>query len=92
MQIYAVCFDISDDKSRTRVAKLLMEYGHRQQLSVFEIAVKSPVLLEGLKNKISHHLDHGDKVTFYRLCKDCRHKSFNQDESPVAHFPAAIVM
>lgn len=92
MQIYAVCFDISDDKARKRAGNLLLQYGHRQQYSVFEIAVKSVSTLEVLQSKLNDCLEEGDKLVFYRLCQDCRKKSTNERGEPVAHFPAAIVL
>jgi CRISPR-associated protein Cas2 len=34
--LFAVCYDITDDRERRRVAKLLEAYGFRVQKSVFE--------------------------------------------------------
>jgi CRISPR-associated protein Cas2 len=34
--LFAVCYDISDDRERRRVDKLLLGYGYRRQYSVFE--------------------------------------------------------
>ncbi len=39
MHVYLVCFDISDDRARHKVGKLLLHYGSRVQESVFEIMV-----------------------------------------------------
>ena len=41
MEVYVACFDISDDRQRTRVGKVLLRHGDRVQKSVFEIAVPS---------------------------------------------------
>lgn len=92
MFIYAVCFDIVDDKSRTKIGKILLEYGHRHQLSVFEIAVKSPAILASIKQRILEHTDETDKVTFYRICAECRKHSFDQKDQRVALFPDVIVL
>lgn len=34
--LFVVCYDISDDRERRRVDRLLLGYGHRRQHSVFE--------------------------------------------------------
>lgn len=34
--LFVVCYDVSDDRERRRVDRLLLGYGHRRQRSVFE--------------------------------------------------------
>lgn len=54
-KLWMVCYDITDDKRRTRVFKLLRGYGDHVQLSVFR-CVLSPIqkarLLDGLEQRI----------------------------------------
>lgn len=69
---YVVSFDISDDRDRYRVVKVIKEYGIRVQKSVFEC----PRLTEGqllrMKHRLEARIDHGsDSVRYYALCRDC---------------------
>lgn len=92
MHIYAVCFDISDDKIRTRVGKRLLAVGRRMQYSVFEIAVKNHAELTVLSESLFDMIEESDSVIFYRLCKDCRSKSISADGEKVAHFPSVVII
>lgn len=69
---YLVCYDIPDDRRRTRVAKWLDGFGDRLQFSVFECWLREAdrsKLLEGIKERI---LVDEDRISFYVLCKTCR--------------------
>ena len=35
--IYLVCFDVTDDKTRNTLVKVLLKYGRRIQYSIFEL-------------------------------------------------------
>lgn len=95
MHTYAVCYDLSDDKRRTRIAKTLLEYGERVQYSVFEISVKNPQQLETLKQRlrtIAEGAEDPVDIRFYRLCQDCRRASSTLDEQPVMQMPAVVIL
>ena len=71
---YVVCYDIVDDKRRTRLAKCLDGYGDRIQYSVFE-AVLDRVLFDNLVQDVKKIMDEKeDKVTIYPLCSACAKK------------------
>ena len=66
------CFDIVDDRSRNRVAKILKEYGERVQKSVFECADLSEERFLKLKNRLEDCIDSSeDTVRYYFLCQGC---------------------
>jgi len=92
MQYYLVCFDISDDRARDRVGKVLLRYGCRVQESVFEIMVNGAEPLKKIRRQIEALLDHETEVRFYRLCLDCRKTSFRLDDVPLATFPAVFIV
>jgi len=70
--VYLICFDVSDDRARYRVAKALKGYGQRVQKSVFECPNLSENRLLLLQKKMESLIDHGsDSVRYYRLCKIC---------------------
>ena len=55
--IYLACYDISSDRTRTKVAGKLLEYGlERIQFSVFIGNIKPRLLIE-LKNKVQPLID-----------------------------------
>ncbi|MGL6260395.1 CRISPR-associated endonuclease Cas2 [Vibrio sp. WXL210] len=92
MHLYLACFDITDDKSRRVVAKMLGEYGDRVQFSVFEIVVKHTSEINLICNELEDWLEPGDSLRFYHLCVNCRQKSHDAFDEPIATLPAAVVI
>lgn len=72
---YVVSFDISDDRDRYRVVKVIKEYGVRVQKSVFECPRLNEGQLLRLKHRLEARIDHGcDSVRYYPLCRECLSK------------------
>lgn len=72
---YLVCFDIVDDRTRSRAAKVLKEYGERVQKSVFECALLTEEKFLKLKNRLEDLIDNAeDTVRYYAVCKGCLEK------------------
>ena len=68
---YVIAYDISDDRRRNRVAKVLEGFGDRVQLSVFEVTCAPRdlgPLLDAVEQLISPP---GDSLRIYRLCGSC---------------------
>lgn len=68
---HVICYDISADASRNRMAETLLDFGVRIQESVFEC-----VLAEGEMDKLMSRvkkieLEDTDKVRVYRVCQRC---------------------
>lgn len=71
MMYIVISYDIIDDKRRSRLAKMLLNYGRRVQKSVFECLLEDRELLE-LKGKIPLIIDQKtDSVRFYQVCARC---------------------
>ncbi|MCA2643436.1 MAG: CRISPR-associated endonuclease Cas2 [Microcystis aeruginosa Ma_QC_Ch_20071001_S25] len=71
---YLICYDIVDDRRRTRVARLLEAYGVRIQKSVFE-SVLNPAQYEKLQARLLQLLERReDQLRFYPLSEHCRNK------------------
>lgn len=69
---FLVCFDITDDRIRYRVVKVLKGYGMRVQKSVFECDNLTEERFLRMKNGIEELIDHGeDSVRYYLLCRGC---------------------
>lgn len=67
-----VSFDISDDKTRYRVVKVLKGYGHRVQKSVFECPDLSEKRFLKMKDRLESLIDYTtDSVRYYRQCRAC---------------------
>jgi CRISPR-associated protein Cas2 len=72
---YVVTYDISDDQRRTKVAKILEDFGDRAQYSVFEMDLDRPERLEELHRRLDSTIDPTtDGVRVYFLCQGCRDK------------------
>ncbi len=69
---YLVCFDIVDDSTRNKVAKVLKGYGYRVQKSVFECPDLTEKHFLKLKDRMESLIDQTeDSVRYYRQCKGC---------------------
>ena len=70
-----VAYDISDDKRRNSIFKILKDYGQWMQYSLFECDLtqdKYSELCSKLKNKINRS---EDSIKFYFICSSCLDKS-----------------
>lgn len=70
--LYLITYDISVDKRRTKLAKLLEGFGQRVQESVFEcdLTEREYKALDRRMKRVLK-LDDGDNVRIYRLCGNC---------------------
>jgi len=72
---YLVAYDISDDQRRTKVAKILEDFGDRVQYSVFEMILERSEQLTEMRSRLEKVIDsEGDSVRIYFLCQGCRAK------------------
>lgn len=75
MELYVISYDITNNKIRNKLSKLLSGYGKRVQYSVFECHIKHEkyiALFELLKQiKIN---DETDSIRIYKLCGNCAAK------------------
>ena len=68
---YTVAYDITDDKRRNKVAKILKDFGTRIQYSVFECNIDRRAQLR-LQSRLEKVIDlEEDTITFYHLCGAC---------------------
>ena len=69
MNVYLVCFDISDNKNRDRAGKELLAYGERVQKSVFEITLRHPDDLESIREALRPLLEGFDRHPGRAACQ-----------------------
>jgi len=66
-----VAYDIPNDRRRTRVFKVLKNFGQWMQFSVFECHVTERDLVE-LRHRLDEEIDpKEDSIRIYRLCDAC---------------------
>ena len=70
--LYLIAYDISSDKRRTKVHKLLCGFGQWTQYSLFECFLneKEYILLQHRLRAILNETE--DNVRFYPLCRSCQ--------------------
>lgn len=72
--LYVIAYDISNNKRRTKLHKILSSYGQWTQFSLFECFL-SPTQLTRLKLRILDVIDaEVDSVRLYPLCEACQGK------------------
>jgi len=65
-----VCYDIPDDKRRSRVGNILEGYGNRVQRSVFECDLTT-AHVKKLKERLGKVIKPDDSLRYYSLCAEC---------------------
>ena len=89
---YSICYDISDDRRRTKISKILKDYGERVQYSVFEANLE-PDQLERLMNRAAKVLNaEEDSLRLYPLCAACRAKVEIPGRGSVIQDPDFIII
>jgi CRISPR-associated protein Cas2 len=69
-----ISYDISDDKRRTKIHKMLKSYGQWIQYSVFECDVTDSQYAK-LRSRLSKLIKpEEDSIRFYFLCACCKNK------------------
>ncbi|MBE7558147.1 CRISPR-associated endonuclease Cas2 [bacterium] len=72
---YVVCYDIANDKQRTRLARLLGEYGDRIQKSVFEFFLSDGGYREMWTRVLGEvEVEQEDRIRAIPLCLACEKK------------------
>jgi CRISPR-associated protein Cas2 len=69
--LYVICYDVPDDRRRTKLHKTLTAFGEWRQYSLFECYLTSKQLLQ-LTSRITRLIKPAeDHVRIYRLCQAC---------------------
>ncbi len=87
-----VAYDISNDRSRTQVAKVMSGVLTRVQYSVFEGEAPAKVLERAVRQALRFVDPQTDSLRVYRLCAACAPKidAYGRD-TPVASEPVRIL-
>ena len=72
---YVICYDLTDDRRRQRLANTLLDYGERVQESVF-VAHLDDELHRRMLERIERLIDEAvDRVHVFTLCGACEGKT-----------------
>lgn len=69
--LHVVCYDISNDNSRTLMSERLLNFGSRIQESVFECLLDEALYARMLEQIEKIKLEKEDRVRIYRMCARC---------------------
>lgn len=69
-QTWLVTYDISDDRSRRRVERILLGHGERELYSVFRCHLV-PIEVRDLRARLAGHLKGSDSIRYYPVCAAC---------------------
>jgi CRISPR-associated protein Cas2 len=89
---YIICYDLTDDRRRDRLANALLDYGQRIQESVF-LAHLDEELYARMLDRVARLIDEvEDCVHVFTLCGNCEGKTrvFGRGEMP-ADRPFVII-
>lgn len=94
MKNWLVCYDIEDNKERTRIYKCLLKYGRPIQKSVFEVSFphRKLYLQHEMIEKLRAIASVEANIRFYNLTKQGLENSWSLNGSPVLERPGAIVL
>ncbi|NMB13573.1 MAG: CRISPR-associated endonuclease Cas2 [Firmicutes bacterium] len=71
---FVVAYDIEDDKRRTKIHKLLKNYGQWMQFSLFECNLTQEEFIK-LEYRLEKLIDpERDSIRYYFLCEKCQSK------------------
>ena len=69
-RLVLVAYDVADDAVRRKVASVLLDFGRRVQLSVFECRLTARET-DRLRSRLARLLRAGDRLLLQTLCSDC---------------------
>ncbi len=89
---YLLTYDISDDKRRLKIAKIMESVGDRVQHSVFEAYLTQTELDKVLKRVKKVLIEKDDSLRIYQLCAACREKVRTEGQGKVTPPPGVMIV
>ncbi len=89
---YLLTYDITDDKRRPKIAKIMESVGDRVQHSVFEAYLTQPELDKLLKRVKKVLSARDDSLRVYQLCAACREKVRTEGQGKVTPPPGVMIV
>lgn len=89
---YVLAYDISDDRRRAKIARLMESLGARVQGSVFEAYLKTDELEDLLRRAKKVMKLQEDGLRVYPLCRACRGKIRTEGTGRVTEPPGLMIV
>jgi CRISPR-associated protein Cas2 len=67
---YLICYDISQNRRRSKVARILEKSGTRLQKSVFMVDFNKEQIIS-MQKKLEIYIKTGDSLIFMPSCRNC---------------------
>jgi CRISPR-associated protein Cas2 len=91
-QFWVVVYDISSDRQRTRLHKVLLDFGTPVQYSVFECWV-TPKEFKRLRARVNRVIrPNKDHVRYYFLCAACAGRVETTRAGELTRVPSTLVV
>ena len=91
-EFYMLAYDMTDDKRRAKIARLMESFGERVQSSVFEAYLTRPELDKLLKKARKVLDEDNDSLRIYYLCQACRQKTHMEGKSQLTTPPGVMIL
>ena len=91
-EFYLLAYDMTDDKRRAQIAKLMESFGERVQGSVFEAYLNRPELDKLIKKALKILDEDSDSLRIYYLCQACRQKTQMEGKSQLTPSPGVMIV
>ena len=89
---FVICYDIADDRRRTRVASALLDFGTRVQESVF-VAHLDDELAGRMRERLTRVVDSDwDRVHVFEVCGECGKRVWTLGTAEVVRDPEWYVV
>ena len=92
MKRWIICYDISDDRERRRVAKYLESVAERAQYSVFELVCRDNKLVEDVQKKLTELVLDPSDIRFYPITQQALEDCRTLDGKPLLQRPSAVII
>lgn len=86
-----IAYDISDDRIRGKVRKILTNHGTRVQYSIFECYLAG-LEKKGLQTELAGLIEQDDSIRWYPLCVWCREKIILQGQGTRTENPGFYLL
>ncbi|RJQ49828.1 MAG: CRISPR-associated endonuclease Cas2 [Desulfobacteraceae bacterium] len=88
---YVIAYDISSNRRRNRLAKLLKGWGQRVNLSVFECEIEKGKFSELREEVLKIIKKNKDIVIYYPLCLNCLAEVQSDGAAPERNLNQAVI-
>jgi CRISPR-associated protein Cas2 len=89
---FVIAYDMTDNRRRAKLARLLESLGFRVQGSVFEGYLSSNEVDRMLKKALKLIDPNEDSIRVYPICKDCREKMTILGQGEVIRPPGLVII